>query len=495
MLLLIVVPQLLFATTLPDKLPFSFRLEKEKDDQIQEAVDTFTKRMVRFFQESSFFQWVLRVSHGMDASTGLPDYLFFWDDIEAMKKGDVVTFSHTREGGGHNIMIPTSKFLAEACAGYLLTGDPTFGKIVEQFSKGITATMKGMLYDENDPEKYIMARNIITHNHSFTIEGGKKKKVDYTLWRTEDRNWNANRIHFPNNPYWGDIWVTNMRSKDDLPHIYRAAGWLRYVIAYGRDPKIVDAAREAYAYLQGFARDIVEHGYHIRTKDESGKPYIPDQDLASFVDYGPKAECNAKLATALIGYGEPKGNDCGEGDGGLYEDIATRVHYFNYKIIQGFHMSALFHALLNGYHAIARELLYGLAKRAEELKTSKKHRHGRKNPRWNADLAVFLLQAASLGLPLSSEDVQLVLKEYNKALDAYSAFKNWDLWDPLIPDGIYGPHGGYKPDENGIIRLSELGFMIEFCFSPFKNPKGQEPVNCSILRKGLMSLSPRKHKP
>lgn len=465
----------------PDKLPFAFERADKGTAPSEQEIAALSARLTRFWKASEFFDWILRTSHGVDASTGMPDYLCWWHDIEAEKQGDLVTFRHTKQGGGHNIMIPTTRVLSQVAAGFLLTGDKAMGKIAEQYAKCVTASMKGMVWDENDPLPYLMARNIVVRNHEYLIEGGRKKRVDYSLWRTEAQDWNAHRIHFPHNPTWGDIYVTNMRSKDDVPHIYRAAAFLPYLAQQAPDPQVRAAAAEAYDYLRGFAKDIVDHDFHIRTKDKEGKPYIPKQDLASFVDYGPQAECTARLVSALLGTGDPQGIDCQSGDGGLYEDIAVRNHYYNYEIIRGFHMAAVLHALLHGQLAAAKKLLEGLAARADELMSGKGHKQGRKSDRWNPDVAIFLLQSASVGLPLTGEEVRLIHREYARALDSFEAFSRWDLWDPSVPDGVYGPDGGYAPGHRGIIREEEIASALEYCFSPFKNPEGEKIFDCDSL--------------
>ncbi|MBM4388106.1 MAG: hypothetical protein FJ088_10240, partial [Deltaproteobacteria bacterium] len=346
---------------LPQSLPFELKRADEGEPLTEEEIGEFTAKMTGLWKQIDFFRWVLRTSHGMDASTGKPDYMVWWHDVDAVKEGDKVTFRHSQSGGAHNIYIPTSKVLAQAIGGYLLTGDAAMGKVAEQYAKGITASMKGMVYDDKDPLEYLMSRNIVAQNHEYEIDG-RKKAVDYTPWYNAYEEWNAHRIHYPNNPYWGDIWVTNMRSKDDVCHIFRTAPFLLYAAEYGKDEYVRVASKEAYEYLQGFSKDIVDSGYYIRTKDKDGKPYIPSEDLASFVSYDelfPLGECTPKLSSALLGYGEAKGIDCGKGYDKIYEGFATTSHYYNYAILRNFHMAAVINALVAGKNDAAFSLLLG----------------------------------------------------------------------------------------------------------------------------------------
>src|SRR5690348_3419238 len=113
---------------LPSSLPF--QLERPGLEPLpREEAEAFARTMADFFERVHYFAWVRDVSHGMDASTGKPDYLLWWDDVQAVKEGDTVTFRHSTTGGGHNIYGPSSKVLEAAAAGYLFTGDATMGEL------------------------------------------------------------------------------------------------------------------------------------------------------------------------------------------------------------------------------------------------------------------------------------------------------------------------------------------------------------------------------
>jgi hypothetical protein len=102
---------------------------------------------------------------------------------------------------------------------------------------------------------------------------------------------------------------------------------------------------------------------------------------------------------------------------------------------------------------------------------------GMSDARWESDLAVYLLQSAAVGLPLTSEEVRIIHRHYAASLDAYETFERYDLWDPSVPDGVYGPNGGYKPADAGV-AVEEMGFFLAYCFSPFKNPGSAPLVSC-----------------
>ncbi len=461
---------------LPDALPFAFTRADEGDALTDAEITAFTEKITGFWKEIDLFTWLVRVSHGMHASTGMPDYMVYWHDVDVRKENGEVTFFHSTRGGAHNIFIPTPKYLAQAIAGYLLSGDETMGYIVEQYSKGIAAACKGMVYDENDPLEYLMARNIVTHDHQYEVDGGRVKNVIASTWYSEYESWNTSRIHYPNNPYWGDIYVTNMRSKDDVPHIYRTAPWLLYVVKYGQDASVVNAAEEALEYIHGFTKDIVDSGYHIRTKDKNGDAYIPTEDLASFVDFeflDKNAECNAKLSSAILGTWCPQENDCETGDGGRYETGATANHYYNYAIIDNFHLAAVALLLVNHRDEAAYKLLEGLDQRL-----AKYNAKGDTDEGWLGDLAVLSLQSAIAGLPLTSKEAREIHTRYGQAVDEYLQFDRWDVWDESVADGEFR----YDPNRAASgIRMEEIAFPLEYCWSPFRNEANTRLIDCDVV--------------
>ena len=472
----------------PERLPRSLPFELGRTSLGEPVPDadrvSFSQRLSAFWLQTTYFEWIESVSHGMHKDTGMPDYLVWWQDIEADGAGDTVTFQ-SASGGAHNIFIPTPKILSQAASGYLLTGDPAMGRLVEQYSKGIVSAFTGMMWDENDPNPFLMARNIVTHAHTYTLADGRKKAVRYDRWYDTYEEWNAQRIHFPHNPTYGDIYVTNMRSKDDVPHIFSAATYLEYIVEDAPDGPPREAAAEALRYLKGFAKDIVDSGYRIRTKDAAGQAYVPDQDLASFVTYEsliPDGECNAKLSAALLGYGDSRGNDCRRGGSPEYEAFATATHYFNYAIVQHFHVSAVLGSLMSGENDKARRLLAGLIDRMERYADPDSGEPGRTETRWAGDLAVLLVQAAAAGYPLTHDEVRHVHAEYAKALALYEAFPHWNLWDSSHPDGLYEKRGGYRPDDRPHdIADYEMATFLMYCFSPFRNPAGAPLVDCDAL--------------
>ncbi len=466
---------------LPMSLPFEITRENEGDPLSEQEIRDFTKKLMGFYKTIEFGKWVNRISHGVHISTGYPDYMIWWHDVDPIKKGDTVVWHHGSRGGAHNPAIPTTKVLGQMISGYLLTGDEEMKYIAEQYMKGVMGWMKGMVYDENDPYQFIMARNIITFNHSYTIEGNKKKEVDYKDWYYPYEGWNAQRFEYKNNPYWGDIWVTNMRSKDDVPHIYRATAYIIYLEELAKDEDLKKVASEAHYYMRGFTKDIVDSGYYIRTKDKDGKIYIPTEDLASFVTYefmDPYAECNAKLTTTLIAYGDPKNLNCKKGGINTYEDAAVKQHYYNLEIVSNFHLDSALFSIIKRQDRYAKYLTEGIIERIDTY-LSLADTDFRDIKSFKSDMAAYLFKAASQGVPLKNSEARLIHDQYSKAIDDLIKWEYWDLWDPSIPDGQYP----YEPEsETTQMSMENMFFVFEYCFSPFKSKSGARFVDCDIVK-------------
>ncbi|MBN2493819.1 MAG: hypothetical protein JXR96_04440 [Deltaproteobacteria bacterium] len=451
----------------------------------------FTRKLTGFWKQVDYFRWCSWHAHGLHASydPSMPDYGLYWQDTRAIKAGDTITFQHY--GGADNLMIRTTKVLTNACAGYLASGDAVMGHLVEQYAKGIEALFLGMVFGPDDEIETIMARAIFTHDHSYTTDDGRRVAVEYGPAKAEKIDWNAHTIPNPFCPaFGGEIWVRNMRSKDDLPHMFRAAPWLLRVADEGADEHVRQAARKAHERLQAFARDIVDHTYLIRTKESDGVPYVPMEeenpdsikDLACLRCYDgvlPDAECDAKLATALLAYGDAQGLDCGNGISEYYEALATASHYFNYAIVRTFHLAAISNALTLQHDELARALFEGLAERVDTMMADESERQAHRE--WDSDCASFLVAAAATGLPLTADEARLVVAEYGAAVDHYAPWELWDLWDPAVPDGTYD----YRPSRDGaertVVRPTELAYLIEYCQSPWRNPTGAELIDCQIV--------------
>ncbi len=495
-----------FDDGLPESFDLSFERMDEGQAQNQEELASFTQKLSDFYVDQKYFDWLLRMSHGVDASTGKRDYRLWWTDSHAEKSGDLVTMVHnySEQHGGHNILKGNSTILSSALGGYLLTGDDVMGELSEQYCKGISQTMLGMVYDENDSVHHLMTRNVITFNHDYTTHDGYSKAVDYSNWFFSYDRWNCSRFNYVNNPYWGEVWVTNTRSKDGLGYLFEVSIPMLYAAKRADDESVREACSESYDLLVLFVQDIVDHGYNIRSKRDDGTPYLPgiDEgpeeadtgDLASFVAWDaifPDAECQAKLASALMAYGDEQGLQCTPFGGDLtYEKLSIENNAPNAHIMRAFHIASIRWALLNGKNELALRMLQGLEERFERDRTMSLEEVSHTQGRWFRDMAINYIQAAASGYPLTATEVDEVQGFISRAVDQYAQFPNWNLWDAALDDGEYDwipatSETDAKTVEQYWLGSDSLGLVLEYCWSPFKNPAGQPLVDCELLLESM----------
>lgn len=489
---------------LPTSLPVAFTRPEAGEPLTAQEVTEFTQRYVAYLKDTGYFKWVWDTSHGYDASTGKPDWMVWWQDVDLIKEGGKLTFYHGNAGGAHNVMIPTTEILSAAQAFYMQTHDEWAGRLVEQYCKGITATMTGFLFDENDENIYVMARNIIGQNHEWTDLLGHTKAVDYSHWYTEYSDWNAERFEYVNNPVFGDIWVTNLRSKDDVCHMFRTMALLPYMVQGLEDGTVRDACTQTLEYMKGFAKDIVDNGYNIRTKDKNGVAYLPgcenEKDLSSFVCFSgldDQSECTARAAAALVAYGDTRGVDCRTGYNSLYDQFSQITHCFNYHINWNFHMAAVANALVNWELDYALGLMNGLAQRMDSVLHPSAEEPGPDNcTDYRIEGAQMLAMCAPVGMPLTAEEVRHIHAIWDRSIESYKTWPRYDMWSESVPDGTYLYHGGddsSRPKAHDFtngdgkterleVDIQAMPMLLEFCDSPLVNPTTAPLLDCQVVR-------------
>ncbi len=487
------------APGLPNTLDVTFE-RPELGEPVSDAdTQAFTRKVLQFLLNVRYFDYVLYTTHGVDASTGLPDWQF-WYNEHFRKEGDLVTFYHpvNLNDGGHNLHIPLSHVISQVISAYLLVGDATAALASEKLCKGLSASMLGMVRDADDPLLHLMARNIVAFNHMFLTHDGKHKAVDVSGWFSDYTRWNCDRFQYADNPYWGPMWVTNMRSKDDVPHLFRMMPFLRYAADRSPDTPVKEACGQALELMEAFAKDIVDSDYRIRTKDADGNPYIPgftgDQnldgqqgDLASFINWRdviPEGECNARRGAELIAYHRPVREDCARGEPNAYDDIAFVGNAYNKRICRYFHLAHVGNALVNrDDNAVL--LLDGLDERIAKDRTIPEKDMQFPPDRWSRDLAVYLADSATFGYPLDWDDVRRIQRHYAQAVDQMSAWPYWDPWAASVPEGELG---GYRPPSCSAdqaecwFAVEDLALVFETCWSPLRNTSGKPYVDCDIVR-------------
>jgi len=468
---------------LPTSLPFEFTRQDIGPPVPQEEITAFTNRIVAAWRDARVFDYLASVTYGMkrDNDRGMPYYSVFWSGVTPYKEGGRVIFRHMHGGSAENIMIPNPVLLTNVIAAYLFSGDERLARLADELARGVSATLMGSVWDESVPQedRAVMARSVVNNNYEGLLEDGRPYAVDYSAWRIRDiRRWNTWFMNVPHNPYWGDIYIQNMRSKDDICHLFRAAGLLPHFMDRFEDPAVRAGVRAAYFDLEAFARDVVDHGFRIRSVDLDGTLFIPGIDLASLVFYGPQAECNATLAAQIYAYGHPGDIDCGIGRVWWYDVIANLENKYNYEIIRNFHMAALLHSMNYGHDQVAYNLMVGLANRslADYNRINDPFDNEDQWEDYKGKLAGSMVKYAACGLPLLAREVRFIHETYDQAIEVWNAYEHWDLWADNVQDG---PRP-YKPGTR--VAFQDMTAFLQLCASPYANDTGTKVVDCEIIR-------------
>lgn len=471
---------------LPEALAFEYTREPAGEVPTESEITEFTRALTGFWDESEYFRWVRMTSHGIDDSNENDwfSYAIWWQDVRAIRDGETITFQH--HGRADNVTLRTCKVLNNAIAGYLLTGDEDMRWIVENYSRGLAAMGMVMEFQENDVEPYLQARAPFTRNHEFETVGGRQVRIDYDPVRRDEDAWNSAIIHNPTNPYWGDVHFVNQRSKDDIPHMMRSVPMLMRAVEEAPDESVRAAAALALEYLQGFSLHMTENNYEIMTKYADGVPVVPTRedgnikDLASLSLFDrvlPQGECAAKLSVAYTASGETLGLECTTGMDEAFERAATTTHYFNYAIYRLFHVATAYLALMNNDNETALRMFDGLSDRADRWAAGEALPHSDTQEVWESDIAVVLVTMATVGLPLTGDEARFVQEQYGLSVDHYSEFELWDPWAEGIEDGTFD----YMPQRGVAVRPTEIAHILEYCYSPLRNPASAEFVDCDVV--------------
>ena len=468
-------------------------------------IAAFTETLSSFFTETGYFDWAWRNTHGLDASydPDMMDYRIWWQDVGMRREGDAVVFYH--HGRAENVAERTVKVLPNLIGGYLATGNQRLADLSTQLLKGMVALSLGLEFEREDPiVKYLQARAVFNHDHSYEVDG-RPVTIDYSGSCKPWAQWNVHIFEIPDNPTYGDIWVSNMRSKDDVAFIIPTVTMATRAYYESEDPDLKAAALLFLEYIRGFCQNIVDSDWFIMTKYEDGvtqRQYNVDRsgdppvDAGSFVHWetliGPDGECNGQLGVALTATGGDLGKgDCGRGLAGeVLEHIAFTTHFFNYENYVTFHIGALAAATLWRHDAAAEALMSGLVDRFEAM-LHDPDMPNRDSSYYNSGLAGWLLVAAAHGYPLSTDEAHHVMEWYGRSADWHRGWAHWDPWSSLAdgedipndksPNLEYVTNGDGSEQEIAYIRLMEMPYIFEYCASPVRDKDGVQFVDCEVI--------------
>lgn len=462
----------------PRALPFELRRDPIGVPVPSEEVAAVTRRYLQLLDTIGYFDFVAQRAHGwpQDGPGDRYWYSTWWSGVRVERAGDRVTFVHSEDGADNN-GLRSAQLMEGACFATALWGAPDTERLTRAFVRGFVSWALAWERESAPGAGVYLAR--AAYPESFTVPRGAGGSISWTV------DYDASRpgvdadpshyVHVADNPYWGDLWVKNIRSKDDIGHMFR--GLASLVACY--DAMSVDG-RSDIDQLTGlyfaWARRVEDDGNRIVTLDADLNEYFPSGDLATYIDL-PGVECPGKLLMRLAGRAYTGGMNCGNGVGPADRQL-SQAKNGTAQILRSHHLAAAMHALIAGRDDVAEPLLRGVTASidwfAEGFTAGE-----RPFDLDDRDFAAHLLHSAVAGVPLTAREVGWLHQRIDaadaglRALPAYT----WDLFGPDVPDGQLP----FEPASPGL-WINDLALPLGFCASPWVNPGGQPLLDCELVR-------------
>jgi hypothetical protein len=457
-------------------LPFPYTRPAVGAPVSASELTTATDRYLELLKKTRYFDVLDERVHGWPQSDPKQRYWYgtWWSGCGLLKAGGKVTLEHVNVGADNN-GIATSAMMEGTCYGTRLWSSAKLELLTRRLLRGLHSWIMAMERSANDPAGTLLAR--VSYPEPVTsTDGGRTVYINYAPDRPGIDSY-CQYVHIPANPHWGDIWIKNNRSKDDIGHMLRAVATLSDCApVFGAATALDRQAMEA-SYVK-WAKRVEADGWAIATYDKSGALTIPSltSTMSRFITVG-NAECNAVLSLKLFSQGTAGTFVCGNGIHPLEWVVLQKA--YNGEIIRSFHEAAVKHALLAKQSAIAQVMLAGLTARIDD---GMKLAEAGPLPDWLTTEQLFslLVHAASVGVPLTWREVRWLHKRIDEAYTSYvtnTAPEVYRVFDPSTPDGAYS----LAPSGSGI-DFKDLALLIGTCAATFRNPTSNPVLDCARLK-------------
>lgn len=445
-----------------------------------------TDRLIAILKKTSYFDYVDSRVHGIPESDSSKPYWWgtMWTGVKVKKLNGKVTYTHG-ETGSDNAGIQTAPYLEGACFAYLLTGDQKYAHLARKLMRGMSAWILSSSRSASDSPKILSRAFYPASIHS--TDGGRDLDINYDLNRPGKNGVPSGYVHIPNNPLFGDIWVKNNRSVDDIGHILRAIAQVQACgDAFDNETKI-DLKRMTGLY-KNWAESVDTNNFNIplynfNAEIVSKKNGLGDYNAYHFLDFDPT--CVEKIAIRYMHTGNAGDLKCKKGISFL-ELIGD--HFLQndaIEILRSHHIAAVALAQLKSQTEVAEKLMEGLQERMD--RDYRVLMNPKVSPKFDLqDIPTFFVHANNVGVPMTSDEIRYLYGRldiaYNGMLDP-AHYNTFHLFDSSVPDGEYR----YDPPHIGLYFYT-LGAMIGSCTSNFLSPStNARPLfDCDRLKKGLI---------
>ena len=439
--------------------------------ELQDVTDVYLDLLTR----TRYFDVLDERVHGWPQSDPQHRYWYgtWWSGVGFTKSQGQVTYQHVDVGADNN-GIGTSFVLEGLCLSHAVWPTPKLEQLARRLIRGLNSWFLAIQRMPNDPAGPMLAR-VGYPEPIATTDNGRTAFIDTSPDRPGIDSYTV-YVHLPNNPSWGDVWIKNKRSKDDIGHLLRAIGTLEDC-AGGFGPDTRADLAEMRANYVAWAQRVENDGWAIATLDKNGNPWTPPvtETLAHYTTAA-NAECDAVLALRLFSRGDPGTFACGSGIHPL--EFLALTNRSNGEIVRSYHEAATRYALLTRQDAAAKDLLAGLATRIEDGVTQAEN--NALPAHLSPELLVKLIvNSANTGVPLTSREVRWVHGQLRSTHDNFLALapEVYRVFDPATPDGAYA----FTPEADGI-DFRFWAALAGTCSASYRNPASRPLLDCARLR-------------
>jgi hypothetical protein len=459
----------------PSILPVTYTRPDEGTPLTPAELTAATGELIALLQGTRYFDVVDERVHGWPESDPAHGFWWgsWWSGITVTKLAGQVSYTHSSDGADNN-GLRTAPLVEGACYAHLLWGAELTRHLLQRLVRGYSAAALSMKRYADDPAQPLLSR---THYAvSFTsYDGGHTIAVDTSADRP-GIDGTSEYVHLATNPTFGDIWIKNKRSKDDMGQVFRSivqadACTLRLSADGQAD---MAQMRELYA---AWSRQVEADSWGIATLDKNAQVWMPPltETLAHYTLVG-NVECPGVLMMRLLGDGDPGSLDCGSGISLLETLGGSQFDNGVKQILRTHHEAAVNMAFSTAALDPGLALLKGLATRVEQDLAAVNAGDPDVNP---SDIAALLLHASNAGVPLTSSEVRWLHGRLHLALQTYLApgtEATYRLFDAATPDGSYP----FEPGGDGL-SFQDIGVMLGACAAPYRNPATRPLLDCTQL--------------
>ncbi len=428
-----------------------------------------TDHYLALLDRTRWFDYMEDRVHGWPESApgGRYWYATWWSGTGISLRSGHVTFVHV-DVGAENNGLRTPQIMEGACYAWLLWHHDQDQHLVRRLVRGLSSWRLSMRRGAADPEIGLTSRAAYPAS---VHDVDRDVDIDYDPNRPGVDGGASYFIHIPDNPSWGDLYVQAQRSKDDMGHIMRGVAAIDACDGVLTEPGAQDDIVEARRLYQEWAQRVERDDFHIATLDRDLNVVVPTSQLATY--FVPVAECHAQIAIRLLSRNDPYGARCGTPTGAS-PDPTMGLNNSAMQIVRSHHEAAAALALVTGQDALALELLAGLATRIEMLLDVLEAGPAPDNAH-PSDVVQLIVEAANLGVPLTSREVRWVHAQIEAAFAGYdTSGDEWHVFEAGTPDGDYA----IEPNGPGI-DVKDLALLLGTCVAPYRNPSGRPLLDCA----------------